>query len=121
MYSFNKEKQLWTHCKCVKWSRFYRYGCPDWEKVVSTVIDFIPSTKKEVDPQRISLIGYSMGRYLAPRAAAFDDRIAACIADDGVLSIYDAWINQLQLIREDIENRNAAVVNAVIQTLMNLT
>ena len=76
---------------------------PDWEKVVSTVIDFILSTK--IDPQRIALIGYSMGGYLALRAATFDNRIAACIADDGVLSIYDAWINQLQSIREDIENR----------------
>ena len=70
---------------------------------MSTVIDFILSTK--IDPQRIALIGYSMGGYLALRAATFDNRIAACIADDGVLSIYDAWINQLQSIREDIENR----------------
>ena len=51
---------------------------PDWEKVVSSVIDFALSKRqKEVDPQRIALIGYSMGGYLAPRAAAFEDRIAA--------------------------------------------
>jgi hypothetical protein len=56
---------------------------------------------------------------LAPRAAAFEDRIAACIADDGVISIYDAWIDQLQSIREDIENRNEALVNAVINTIIN--
>jgi hypothetical protein len=29
------------------------------------------------------------------------------------MSIYDAWIDQLQAIREDIENGNRAVVNAV--------
>jgi pimeloyl-ACP methyl ester carboxylesterase len=93
---------------------------PDWEKMVSTVIDFILSKKQEeVDPQRIALIGYSMGGYLAPRAAAFEDRIVACIANDGVLSIYDAWLNQLQSIRKDIKNRNAPVVNAVIYTIMN--
>jgi alpha-beta hydrolase superfamily lysophospholipase len=93
---------------------------PDWEKVVSSVINFVLSRKQEeVDPQRIALIGYSMGGYLAPRAAAFEDRIAACIAYDGVLSIYDAWISQLQSIRKDIEKRNAAVVNAVINTIMN--
>jgi len=56
---------------------------------------------------------------LAPRAAAFEDRIAACIADDGVISIYDAWIDQLQSIREDIENGNEAIVNAVINTIIN--
>lgn len=95
----------------------------DWEKVVSSVIDFALSKRQgeelEVDPQKIALIGYSMGGYLAPRAAAFEDRIAACIADDGVISIYDAWIDQLQSIREDIENGNGAVVNAVIKTIMN--
>jgi pimeloyl-ACP methyl ester carboxylesterase len=93
----------------------------DWEKVVSSVIDFALSKRQEeVDSQRIALIGYSMGGYLAPRAAAFEDRIAACIADDGVISIYDAWIDQLQSIREDIENANGAVVNAVINTINNL-
>jgi hypothetical protein len=56
---------------------------------------------------------------LAPTAAAFEDRIAACIADDGVISIYDAWIDQLQSIREDIENGNEALVNAVINTIIN--
>ena len=29
----------------------------------------------------MALIGYSMGGYFAPRAAAFDKRIAACVAD----------------------------------------
>ncbi len=60
-----------------------------------------------------------MGGYLAPRAAAFENRIAACIADDGVISIYDAWIEQLQAIRKDVENGNGAVVNAVVNTIMN--
>jgi dipeptidyl aminopeptidase/acylaminoacyl peptidase len=94
---------------------------PDWEKVVSSVIDFAVSSERQekVDPQRIALIGYSMGGYLAPRAAAFENRIAACIADDGVISIYDAWIEQLQAIRKDVENGNGAVVNAVVNTIMN--
>lgn len=94
----------------------------DWEKVVSSVIDFALSSKEQeevIDSQRIGLIGYSMGGYLAPRAAAFEDRIAACIADDGVISIYDAWIDQLQSIQKDIENGNGAVVNAVVNTIMN--
>jgi hypothetical protein len=89
----------------------------DWEKVVSSVIDFALSERQDreeeegiVDPQRITLIGYSTGGYLAPRAAAFDDRIAACIADDGVLSIYDPWIAQLRSIRGDIENGKERLV-----------
>jgi alpha-beta hydrolase superfamily lysophospholipase len=91
----------------------------DWEKVVSSVTDFALSERREVDPQRIALVGYSMGGYLAPRAAAFEDRIAACVADDGVISIYDAWIDLLQAIHEDIENGNGTVVNDVVNTIMN--
>ena len=56
---------------------------PDWEKVVTPVVDFA-LTRREVDPHRIALFGASMGGELAPRAAAFEKRLAACIADDGV-------------------------------------
>jgi dienelactone hydrolase len=64
---------------------------PDWEKVVTPVIDFA-TQRADVDPRRIALHGISFGGYLAPRAAAFDRRIAACIADDGV---YDYGAAQL--------------------------
>jgi pimeloyl-ACP methyl ester carboxylesterase len=58
----------------------FRY---DWEAVVTPVLDFA-LTLRGVDPDRIALLGMSMGGYLAPRAAAFDTRIAACVAYDGV-------------------------------------
>ena len=54
----------------------FRY---DWEKVVTPVMDYALSRKEIVDPSRISLMGISMGGYLAARAAAFEDRIAACV------------------------------------------
>lgn len=56
---------------------------PDWEKVVTPVIDFLIGTLK-VCPENIVLWGESMGGYLAPRAAAFDHRVAACVANGGV-------------------------------------
>jgi hypothetical protein len=55
----------------------------DWEKVVTPVVDYA-LTRKDVDPKRIALHCESLGGYLAPRAAAFEHRLAACIADDGV-------------------------------------
>lgn len=55
----------------------YRY---DWEVPTAAAVDYLLS-RPEVDPDRIAYIGYSLGGYLAPRAAAFDKRIAACIAD----------------------------------------
>src|SRR6201995_4107722 len=58
---------------------------PDWENVISPVIDdLVP--RPEADRARTALIGMSFGGYLAPRAAAFEKRLAACVANGGVLS-----------------------------------
>lgn len=62
---------------------------PNWETVVTPVVDFAV-TRKEVDANRISLMGISFGGYLAPRAAAFEKRIAACIANGGVYDFFMA-------------------------------
>lgn len=59
---------------------------PDWEKVITPVIDHL-LTRSDVDRDRIAIWGLSMGGYLAPRAAAFDHRLAALIADGGVYDI----------------------------------
>ena len=58
---------------------------PEWEQVVTPVVDFL-LTRPEVEPARIALMGISLGGYLAPRAAAFEHRLAALIADDGLYS-----------------------------------
>src|SRR5262249_61764771 len=52
---------------------------PDWEKVVGPVLDYALTRTQQVDGARIALMGVSMGGLLAPRAAAFEKRRAACI------------------------------------------
>ena len=77
----------------------HRHGLrfrPDWEKVVTPVVDFAVA-RSDVDAHKIVLYGVSFGGYLAPRAAAFEQRLAACIADDGV---YDYGASQLAGIPE---------------------
>lgn len=37
-------------------------------------------TREDVDPDRVGLIGWSLGGYYAPRAAAFEDRLALVVA-----------------------------------------
>lgn len=55
----------------------------DWENVVTPVVNFA-LTRTEVNPSKIALMGTSLGGVLAPRAAAFEKRISALIANDGV-------------------------------------
>lgn len=77
---------------------------PDWEKVVTPVVDFALS-RPEVDPRKIALMGHSLGGVLAPRAAAFEERLAACIANDG---IYD-YAAATTLARVPATDRDAYV------------
>ncbi|KAH7211258.1 2,6-dihydropseudooxynicotine hydrolase [Fusarium oxysporum] len=53
----------------------------EWEKVVTPVVDYL-LTRPEVDPKSIGLLGYSFGGMLAPRAAAFEHRLAPVFAVD---------------------------------------
>lgn len=95
----------------------FRY---DWEKVVTPVMDYALS-RKEMDPSRISLMGISMGGYLAARAAAFEDRIAACVLYNGVYDGYDAFAARFpQSLRIAVENDDVNVVNTVTDILSDI-
>ena len=67
---------------------------PDWENVVTPVVDFAVA-RSDVDPDRIALIGLSLGAHLAPRAAGGEHRLAACIADCGAYDMYAAFQEHL--------------------------
>jgi alpha-beta hydrolase superfamily lysophospholipase len=66
----------------------------DWEQVVTPVVDWL-LTRPEVDPARIALQGISQGGYWAPRAAAFEHRLAALVADPGVMRVASSWEQHL--------------------------
>ena len=66
------------------------YFRPDWEKVVTPVLDFALS-RDSVDPDRIALLGISQGGYWVPRAVAFEKRIAAAVVDPGVVDVSASW------------------------------
>ena len=56
--------------------------CPEYEKPVKAVVDHI-ETRSDVDAARIGIWGVSLGGYYAPRAAAFEKRLKACVALSG--------------------------------------
>jgi len=63
---------------------------PDWEHVITPVVDFALS-REGVDPKKIAIQGISQGGYWVPRAVAFEKRIAAAIADPGVVDVSTSW------------------------------
>ncbi|MGW8782274.1 alpha/beta hydrolase family protein [Streptomyces sp. NPDC055796] len=75
---------------------------PDWENVITPVVDFT-ETLPEVDGSRIALLGVSMGGILAPRAAAFEHRLAALIAVDGLYDLGQTVVRNVPGTREEAE------------------
>jgi alpha-beta hydrolase superfamily lysophospholipase len=66
----------------------------DWENVITPVVDHTVA-RADVDPRRVALIGLSLGGHLAPRAAAHEHRLAACIADCGAFDLHAAFLSRL--------------------------
>lgn len=91
----------------------------DYEKVVSKVVDYL-FTRNDVDTKRIALLGESFGGYLAPRTAAFEHRIAACIANGGVYD-FQGFRRPANLSREEYfkyNRENPNEVNKLMKQMM---
>jgi alpha-beta hydrolase superfamily lysophospholipase len=66
----------------------------DWEAVVSALVDYLCS-RSDVAPERIALIGLSLGAHLAPRAASGEHRVAACVADCGGFDLFEDALGRM--------------------------
>jgi pimeloyl-ACP methyl ester carboxylesterase len=107
----------------------FRY---DWEKVVTPVVDFaLASSTKDrenrsaicnIDPNRIVLMGISLGGYLAARAAAFEDRLSACVLNDGVFDLHEAFVGKYRKtpLEPIMTGTNADLINVAIAVTMGL-
>ena len=64
----------------------------DWEKPVSAILDYY-------DIDRCTLIGMSLGGYLAPRAAAFEKRIVRVVAWGAMFDFFDTYKKRVGKVR----------------------
>jgi hypothetical protein len=97
--------------------RQHLYFRHDWEKVVTPVVDHL-MTRPDVDPARIALQGVSQGGYWAPRAAAFEPRLAALVADPGVIDVSSSWEKHFpKELVELLDEGKQADFDAAIATL----
>lgn len=66
----------------------------EWERVVTPIVDYCERVP-EIDSRKLVLFGNSFGGFLVPRAAAFEQRVAAVVCVDGIFDVYQAFIRQL--------------------------
>jgi 2,6-dihydroxypseudooxynicotine hydrolase len=63
---------------------------PDFERPVGAILDVLERHPR-LDPERFGIWGRSMGGYAAPRVAARDRRIKACVSAGGFFHLPDIW------------------------------
>lgn len=91
----------------------------DWEAVLTPVVDFA-LTRSEIAPDAITVFGYSMGGFLVARAAAFEDRFAAVVVDDGIYDFHSAMAKVMPpFLAEWVEQGNDDDANAVFRLMMS--
>jgi hypothetical protein len=66
----------------------------DWEKVITPVVDHL-LTRPDVDASKIALLGVSQAGYWVPRSVAFEHRVAAAVADPGVVDVSATMLRQV--------------------------
>jgi hypothetical protein len=67
---------------------------PDWENVITPVVDYL-CARPDVDAAKIAIQGVSQGGYWVPRAVAFEHRVAAAVADPGVIDVSTTVLSHL--------------------------
>jgi dienelactone hydrolase len=83
----------------------------DYEAVVRAVVDFL-ETRSDVDAGRLGLWGVSLGGYYAPRAAAYEKRVKACIALSGPFDWAEFFDKLPDLTRDTFRVRAKASTDA---------
>lgn len=88
----------------------------DYETVVKAIIDHL-ETRGDLDCNRVGIFGVSLGGYYAPRAAAFEKRIKACVAISGAFDWAANWDKKSDLNKEVFRIRSHA--KTLEETLAN--
>jgi hypothetical protein len=95
-------------------SMLFERGVPfryDWEAVLTPVIDALVQ-RPDVDASALTGYGISQGGYWITRAAAFERRMVAAVADPGVVDVSagwtahlpEAWLDMLRTGQKDAFN-----------------
>jgi alpha-beta hydrolase superfamily lysophospholipase len=67
----------------------------DYEVAGTAAYDYV-AKRAEVDPKRVTVMGYSFGGYYAPRICAFEKRYAACVAFGAMHWNMEEWVDTIR-------------------------
>ncbi len=67
------------------------YSRPDYEVAGRAAYDWV-AARPDVDPKRVTVMGYSFGGYHAPRVAGMDKRYAGCVALGAMFWDMQKWL-----------------------------
>ncbi|GAB3200227.1 alpha/beta fold hydrolase [Nocardioides hungaricus] len=70
------------------------YTRHDYERPVGAAVDYLQG-RPEVDPERIGLVGSSLGGYYAARSAAYEPRLKATIAWGAIYDYHRVWVERM--------------------------
>jgi 2,6-dihydroxypseudooxynicotine hydrolase len=80
---------------------------PAYEKVAAAVADFL-ARRADIDPDRIGLMGVSLGGYYAARCAAYEPRLRAVVALAGPYRFDEDWDTRPAQSRATFQRRSGA-------------
>ncbi len=80
---------------------------PAYEEPVAAVVDHL-ALRTDIDGDRMAVWGVSLGGYYAPRAAAFVDRLRACVSLTGPFDFAEAFDRAPPLTRQAFIARSFA-------------
>lgn len=65
-----------------------KFDAREYHKAVSAIIDWFENNQQyPIDRSRIALVGFSLGGYLAPMSAAYDQRVKCAVGNSGLIFI----------------------------------
>lgn len=80
---------------------------PDYEVAVTPLLDLLAG-RTDLDHDRIGMAGVSLGGYYAPRAAAFEPRVAAVCGISGPFRFGDMWDDLPPMTRQTFVTKSFA-------------
>jgi dienelactone hydrolase len=78
------------------------YTRPDYEKPIGAALDYLEK-RQDVNPEKMAVMGVSMGGYYAARGASLDERVAACLLFGACYSVLDDLYDYFPPIRSSLQ------------------